>query len=59
MNVVEKYNVSIDCVSNILKQKIEYLDDYESNQNKKIKRKATNNLSQQINDRVYEWFILQ
>jgi len=59
MNVVEKYNVSIDCVSNILKQKIEYLDDYESNQNKKIKRKVTNNLSQQINDRVYEWFILQ
>jgi len=57
--VVEKYNVSIDCVSNILKQKIEYLDDYESNQNKKIKRKVTNNLSQQINDRVYEWFILQ
>ena len=59
MNVVEKYNVSIDCVSNILKQKIEYLDDYESNQNKKIKRRVTNNLSQQINDRVYEWFILQ
>ena len=42
-----------------LKRKNEYLDDYESNQNKKFKRKSTNSLSQQINDNVYQWFVLQ
>ena len=31
--LTSKYNVSIGSVSNILKRKSEYLDDYECNQN--------------------------
>ncbi len=55
----EKFNVSVGSISNILKRKNEYLDDYECNRNKKMKRKSTNDLTQKINDGVYDWFVLQ
>ena len=55
----DKFNVSIGSVSNILKRKNEYLDDYECNKNKKMKRKTKNDLNRQISDGVYEWFVLQ
>ena len=55
----EKVQVSLGAVSNILKRKQEYLDDYESNQNKKFKRKLKDELGQTINDAVYEWFVAQ
>jgi predicted DNA-binding protein YlxM (UPF0122 family) len=55
----EKFNVSVGSISNILKRKNEYLDDYECNRNKKMKRKSTNDLTQKINDSVYDWFVLQ
>jgi transposase len=40
----DKLNVSIGSVSNILKRKNEYLDDYKCNKNKKKKRKTNNSL---------------
>ena len=35
--VINKFSVSIGCVQNILRRKIEHLDDYKSNQNKELK----------------------
>ena len=55
----DKFQVSLGAVSNILKRKNEYLYDYESNQNKKFKRKLKDDLGQTINDAVYEWFVAQ
>ncbi|CAF2087064.1 unnamed protein product [Rotaria magnacalcarata] len=52
-----KFQVSIGAVSNILKRKNEYITDYETNLNKRVKRKVNNDSSQTINDSVYEWFV--
>lgn len=53
-----KYNVSVGSVSNILKRKSEYLDHYEGNHNKKMKRKLKNDF-EEVNLQVYDWFCLQ
>ena len=53
-----KFYVSVASISNILKRKNEYLDDYECNKSKKMKRKSTNNFTQEISDKTYEWFVL-
>ena len=45
----DKFEVSIGAITNILKRKHEYISDYESNMNKKVKRKVHNNFSQTIN----------
>ncbi|CAF4218686.1 unnamed protein product, partial [Rotaria magnacalcarata] len=37
--LAEKYNISLGSVSNVLKRKPEYLNDYETNQNQNVKRK--------------------
>ena len=42
----ERFQVSVGAVSNILKRKAEYTDDYELNRNKKIKRKLKDDVSQ-------------
>src|SRR4051812_19648113 len=55
----EKFHVSLGSISNILKRKHEYVNDYECNHNKKLKRKMKNNIGQTINDNVYEWFVAQ
>ncbi|CAF2638441.1 unnamed protein product [Rotaria sp. Silwood2] len=55
----DKFQISIGAVSNILKRKNEYVNDYECNHNKKLKRKMKNDLSQKINDNVYDWFVAQ
>lgn len=55
----EKFQISLRAVSNILKHKCEYTTDYEAYKNKKIKRKSKNDLSQEINQTVYEWFVAQ
>ncbi|CAF3356135.1 unnamed protein product [Rotaria sp. Silwood2] len=54
-----RFRVSIGAITNILKRKQEYISDYESNLNKKVKRKIHNDLGQSINDSVYEWFVSQ
>jgi hypothetical protein len=46
----DKFHVSVGSISNILKRKNEYLDDYECNKSKKMKRKSTNNFTQEISD---------
>lgn len=55
----DRFRVSVGAVSNILKRKIEYTNDYESNRNKRIKRKLKDDSGQEINDNVYEWFVAQ
>ena len=55
----DKFQITLGAVSNILKRKLEYTDDYELNRNKKLKRKFKNDLNQDINAHVYEWFTLQ
>ena len=55
----DKFQVSVGAITNILKRQHEYTSDDESNMHKKVKRKFHNDLSQTINDTVYEWFVLQ
>ena len=55
----ENFQVSLGSISNILKRKHEYVNDYECNHYKKLKRKMKNDLNQTINDNVYEWFVAQ
>ena len=55
----DKFKISIGAVSNVIKRKREYFNDYETNLNKKIKRKTCNDFSQSINELVYEWFTAQ
>ena len=55
----DKFHVSVGSISNILKRKNEYMDDYECNKNKKMKRKSTINITQEISEKTYEWFVLQ
>jgi len=43
----DKFHVSVGSISNILKRKNEYMDDYECNKNKKMKRKSTINITQE------------
>ncbi|CAF4055160.1 unnamed protein product [Rotaria magnacalcarata] len=57
LQLSEKFNISLGAVSNILKRKGEYTNDYETNRNKKLKRKLKSDTSQEINDNVYEWFV--
>ena len=55
----DRFHISVGAVSNILKRKLEYTNDYEANRNKRSKRKTRVDSSQQINDNVYEWFASQ
>ena len=55
----EKFQVFLDCVSNTLKWKHEYVNDYECNDSKKLKWKMKNDLNQTISDNVYDWFVAQ
>ena len=57
--LAEKYNISLGSVSNILKRKTEYLNDYETNQNQNVKRKLKNVNAQKLDEQVYEWFAQQ
>ncbi|CAF5043856.1 unnamed protein product, partial [Rotaria sp. Silwood1] len=54
-----KYNISLGSVSNVLKRKAEYLNDYETNQNQNVKRKLMDVNSQKLDEEVYEWFVQQ
>jgi Mor family transcriptional regulator len=52
--LAKKYECSIRSVSNILKRKIEYLSDYETNQNKDTKRKLNKDTGLQIDEATFE-----
>jgi transposase len=55
----DRFQVSVGSVSNILKRKLEYTNDYETNRNKKVKRKLRDDTNFNINENVYEWFVSQ
>ncbi|CAF1116814.1 unnamed protein product [Rotaria magnacalcarata] len=57
--LAEKYNISLGSVSNVLKRKAEYLNDYETNQNQNVKRKVMNVNAQKLDEDVYEWLMQQ
>ncbi|CAF4034027.1 unnamed protein product, partial [Rotaria sp. Silwood1] len=54
-----KYNISLGSVSNVLKRKTEYLNDYETNHNQNVKRKLMDVNAQKLNEEVCEWFVQQ
>ena len=56
MNTYERDDRYVAVSSNV-KRKYEYLGDYESNQNKKFKRKIEDEFVQSISDVLYEWFV--
>ncbi|CAM4834399.1 unnamed protein product [Rotaria magnacalcarata] len=57
--LVEKYKISIGRVSKIIKRKIEYIEDVENNENSNKKRNLRDEISQQVDQQVYEWFVEQ
>ncbi|CAF4575172.1 unnamed protein product, partial [Rotaria magnacalcarata] len=52
--LVEKYKISIGRVSKIIKRKIEYIEDVENNENSNKKRNLRDEISQQVDQQVYE-----
>ncbi|CAF3934434.1 unnamed protein product, partial [Adineta steineri] len=57
--LAENYQISIDSVSNIIKRKAEYLENYEQNENSNKKRNFRDEFNQQLDQKVYEWFVTQ
>ena len=55
----DKYKISVGSVSNIIKRKTEYLEDYEQNESATKKRNIRDEFSQQLDQKVYEWFVTQ
>jgi hypothetical protein len=48
----DRFQISVGAVSNILKRKLEYTNDYETNRNKKLKRKMKDDSNQEVNENV-------
>lgn len=57
--LADKYKISIGSVSNIIKRKAEYMENYEQNENSTKKRNVRDEFSQQLDEKVYEWFVVQ
>ncbi|CAF5177678.1 unnamed protein product, partial [Rotaria magnacalcarata] len=57
--LVGKYKISIGSVSKIIKRKIESIEDFENNENSNKKRNLRDEISQQVDQQVYEWFVEQ
>lgn len=57
--LADKYKISIGSVSNIIKRKAEYMENYEQNKNSNKKRNLRDEFSQQLDQQVYEWFVAQ
>ncbi|CAF3794187.1 unnamed protein product [Rotaria magnacalcarata] len=51
--------ISIGSVSNIIKRKAEYIENYEHNENSAKNRNFRDELSQQLDQKFYEWFAIQ
>ncbi len=49
-----KYNISLGSVSNVLKRKTEYLNDYQTNQNQNVKRKLMDGNAQKLDEQENE-----
>ena len=57
--LADKYKISIGSVSNIIKRKAEYMENYEQNENSAKKRNLRDEFSHQLDQEVYEWFVAQ
>jgi predicted DNA-binding protein YlxM (UPF0122 family) len=57
--LAEKHKISIGSVSNIIKRKAEYIESYEQNENSNKKRNFRDEFNQQLDQKVYEWFVIQ
>ncbi|CAM4823844.1 unnamed protein product [Rotaria magnacalcarata] len=57
--LADYYKISIGSVSNIIKRKAEYIENYEHNENSTKKRNFRDELNQQLDQKVYEWFAIQ
>ena len=57
--LADKYRISIGSVSNIVKREAEYMECYEQNENSTKKRNLRDESSQQLDEKVYEWFVTQ
>ncbi|CAF2189462.1 unnamed protein product [Rotaria magnacalcarata] len=57
--LADRYKISIGSVSNIIKRKVEYIDSYEQNESSTKKRNLRDEFSQQHDQQVYEWFVIQ
>lgn len=57
--LADKYKISIGSVSNIIKRKGEYIEDYEQNENSNKKRNIRDEFSQQLDQQLYECFVAQ
>jgi predicted DNA-binding protein YlxM (UPF0122 family) len=57
--LADKYKISVGSVSNIVKRKVEYMQDYERNENPRKKHNVRDDFSQQLDEEVYEWFVAQ
>ena len=57
--LANKYKISTGSVSNIIKRKVEYMEDYERNENSTKKHNLRDEFSQQLDEKVYEWFVAQ
>jgi predicted DNA-binding protein YlxM (UPF0122 family) len=55
----ENYKISIGSVSNIIKRKAEYIESYEQNEKSTKKRNFRDQFNQQLDQKVYEWFVIQ
>ena len=57
--LADKFKISVGSVSNIIKRKVEYLESYEQNESSTKKRSVRGEFSQQLDQKVYEWFVAQ
>ncbi|CAM4838718.1 unnamed protein product, partial [Rotaria magnacalcarata] len=57
--LADYYKISIGSVSNIIKRKAEYIENYEHNENSAKNRNFRDELSQQLDQKFYEWFAIQ
>ena len=55
--LADKYKDSIGSISNIIKRKAEYMEDYEQNGASVKKHNPGDEFSQQLDEIVYEWFV--
>ncbi|CAF4183626.1 unnamed protein product, partial [Rotaria magnacalcarata] len=57
--LADYYKISIGSVSNVIKRKAECIENYEHNENSTKKRNFRDELNQQLDQKVYEWFAIQ
>ena len=57
--LADHYKISTGSISNIIKRKVEYMENYGQNENSNKKRNLRDEFNQQLDQKVYEWFVAQ